>query len=175
MMRRFITLAFCGASVAMAALPVHAQDQASPQPASAPAADVPAAAPAPVVPGSASPGPLADQLIVTDTKVGHGKEALTGSTVRVHYTGWLYRPLARNFRGKKFDSSRDPGREPLEFPLGAGRVIKGWDQGVQGMKVGGKRTLIIPAELAYGARGAPGGDIPPNSALLFDVELMDVK
>jgi FKBP-type peptidyl-prolyl cis-trans isomerase FkpA len=172
MMRRLITLAFCSASVAMAALPAQAQDQAPPQPASTPAA---APAPAPVVPGSASPGPLADQLIVTDTKVGHGKEALTGSVVRVHYTGWLYRPLARNFRGKKFDSSRDPGREPLEFPLGAGRVIKGWDQGVQGMKVGGKRTLIIPSELAYGSRGAPGGDIPPNSALLFEVELVDVK
>ncbi|MBA5639032.1 FKBP-type peptidyl-prolyl cis-trans isomerase [Duganella sp. LX20W] len=179
MMRRLITLAFCSASVAMAAMPAQAQDQAQvqPQPASAPAADAPAAAPAaaPVVPGSASPGPLADQLIVTDTKVGHGKEAVTGATVRVHYTGWLYRPLARNFRGKKFDSSRDPGREPLEFPLGAGRVIKGWDQGVQGMKVGGKRTLIIPADLAYGSRGAPGGDIPPNSALLFEVELVDVK
>lgn len=179
MMRRFITLAFCGASVAMAAMPAQAQaqDQAASAVASAAAADTPAPAPAaaPVVPGSASPGPLAEQLIVTDSKVGHGKEATTGSTVRVHYTGWLYRPLARNFRGKKFDSSRDPGRDPLEFPLGAGRVIKGWDQGVQGMKVGGKRTLIIPAELAYGSRGAPGGDIPPNSALLFEVELMDVK
>ena len=179
MMRRFLTLAFCGASAAMAAMPAQAQDQqpANAPVASAPAADAPAAAPAQaaVVPGSANPGPLAEQLIVTDTKVGHGKEAMTGSTVRVHYTGWLYRPLARNFRGKKFDSSRDPGREPLEFPLGAGRVIKGWDQGVQGMKVGGKRTLIIPSELAYGSRGAPGGDIPPNSALLFEVELVDVK
>ncbi|WP_229218186.1 FKBP-type peptidyl-prolyl cis-trans isomerase [Rugamonas apoptosis] len=182
MMRRFITLAFCGASVAMAAMPAQAQDQAAGMPAasapaaSVPAADTPATAPAAaVVPGSASPGPLAEQLIVTDAKLGHGKEAMAGSTVRVHYTGWLYRPLARNFRGKKFDSSRDPGREPLEFPLGAGKVIKGWDQGVQGMKVGGKRTLIIPADLAYGSRGAPGGDIPPNSALLFEVELMDVK
>ncbi|HEU4842699.1 MAG TPA: FKBP-type peptidyl-prolyl cis-trans isomerase [Burkholderiaceae bacterium] len=176
MMRRFLTLAFCSMA---AALPAQAQDQAPVQAQSAgtPAADAPAAAPAPaaVVPGSASPGPLAEQLIVTDTKLGHGKEAMAGTTVRVHYTGWLYRPLARNFRGKKFDSSRDPGREPLEFPLGAGKVIKGWDQGVQGMKVGGKRTLIIPSELAYGARGAPGGDIPPNSALLFEVELVDVK
>jgi FKBP-type peptidyl-prolyl cis-trans isomerase FkpA len=92
--------------------------------------------------------------------------------VRVNYTGWLYRPLAKNQRGKKFDSSA--GREPLEFTVGRGQVIKGWDQGVQGMKVGGKRTLIIPAELAYGSR-AMGNDIPANSALIFDVELVQVK
>jgi FKBP-type peptidyl-prolyl cis-trans isomerase FkpA len=132
----------------------------------------PGAAPAPVVAGSAQPGPVADQLIITDHKIGTGKEALAGNTVRVNYTGWLYRPLAKNQRGKKFDSSI--GREPLEFTVGRGMVIKGWDQGVQGMKVGGKRTLIIPAELAYGSR-AMGNDIPPNSALIFDVELVQVK
>ncbi|MGK5016931.1 FKBP-type peptidyl-prolyl cis-trans isomerase [Janthinobacterium sp. 61] len=134
-----------------------------------------AQAPAPV-PASAvslSPGPVADKLILIDNKVGTGKEASVGSNVTVHYTGWLYRPLAKDSRGKKFDSS--VGRGPFDFPLGKGMVIKGWDQGVAGMKVGGKRTLIIPGELAYGSRGAGNGDIPPNSALIFDVELLDVK
>jgi peptidylprolyl isomerase len=88
----------------------------------------------------------------------------------MHYTGWLYENGAK---GTKFDSSLDRG-EPFEFPLGAGRVIKGWDEGVAGMKVGGKRTLIIPPQLGYGARGA-GGVIPPNATLLFDVELLEVK
>lgn len=122
---------------------------------------------------SASPGPAADTLIVTDVKVGSGKEAVAGSTVVVNYTGWLYRPMAKSFHGKQFDSSI--GRGPFDFPLGKGMVIKGWDQGVAGMKVGGKRTLIIPSEMAYGARGAGGGEIPPNSPLIFDVELLDVK
>ena len=128
---------------------------------------------APAVMSSATPGPAADSLIVTDSKVGTGKEALAGTEVLVNYTGWLYRPLAKLSHGKQFDSS--VGREPLAFKLGAGRVIKGWDQGVAGMKVGGKRTLIIPSELAYGPRGAGNGEIPPNSALIFDVELVDVK
>jgi FKBP-type peptidyl-prolyl cis-trans isomerase FkpA len=148
-----------------------AQAQTPPAPAT-PAA--PAAAPAPVVVGSATPGPAAEQLIVTDTRIGTGKEATTGATVFMHYSGWLYRPLAKNMHGKLFDSSLPRG-EPLDFVLGAGRVIKGWDQGIQGMKVGGKRTLIIPSELAYGSRPAAGSNIPPNSALIFDVELMDVK
>ena len=128
--------------------------------------------PATVVPGSAEPGPEAEKLIITDHKIGKGAEAMVGSTVYMHYTGWLYRPLAKNQRGRKFDSSIPRG-EPLDFKLGTGKVIKGWDQGIVGMKVGGKRTLIIPAELAYGQRAM--GDIPPNSALIFDVELMDVK
>ena len=123
-------------------------------------------------PGARQPGPLADKLIVTDTKVGSGKEATPGTEVFVNYTGWLYRPLAKDMHGKQFDSS--VGRGPFSFSLGRGMVIKGWDQGVAGMKVGGKRTLIIPSDLAYGSRGA-GGDIPPNSALVFDVELLDVK
>ena len=134
-------------------------------------AQVPAPVPASAV--SMSPGPVADKLIIIDNKVGAGKEAAAGNTVSVHYTGWLYRPLAKNSRGKQFDSS--VGRGPFDFPLGKGMVIKGWDQGVAGMKVGGKRTLIIPGELAYGPRGAGNGDIPPNSALIFDVELLDVK
>jgi FKBP-type peptidyl-prolyl cis-trans isomerase FkpA len=90
----------------------------------------------------------------------------------VNYTGWLYKPLAAKQRGRQFDSS--VGRAPLDFQLGAGRVIKGWDQGVAGMKVGGKRTLIIPSHLAYGSRGA-GDAIPPGADLIFDVELLDVK
>jgi FKBP-type peptidyl-prolyl cis-trans isomerase FkpA len=118
---------------------------------------------------------VADPLVKTDNVVGTGKEAVTGSTVVVNYTGWYYKPMGVRQRGRKFDSSLDAGREPLEFQLGAGKVIKGWDQGVAGMKVGGKRTLIIPSELAYGKRGAGGGSIPPDSDLIFDVELLDVK
>ena len=113
-----------------------------------------------------------DGLIKTDTVVGTGKEAVTGATVQVNYTGWLYDPKAADKHGAKFDSS--VGRGPFSFVLGAGRVIKGWDQGVLGMKVGGKRTLVIPSELAYGQRGA-GGVIPPGATLVFDVELLDVK
>ena len=93
--------------------------------------------------------------------------------VTVHYTGWLYDETAGNKHGSQFDSSRDHG-EPFSFVLGAGNVITGWDQGVAGMRVGGKRTLLIPAALGYGARGA-GDDIPPNASLVFDVELLDVQ
>ena len=164
MARRSVLFAFILAATASLA-------QAAGQAPAAADAPAPAPAPAPVVVGSAQPGPAADSLIINDVKVGTGKEATAGQVARVNYTGWLYRPLAKNQRGKKFDSSI--GREPLEFTLGKGQVIKGWDQGVQGMKVGGKRILIIPAELAYGARSA--GEIPPNSALTFEVELLDVK
>jgi FKBP-type peptidyl-prolyl cis-trans isomerase FkpA len=110
---------------------------------------------------------------MTDVKEGTGAEAVTGKTVVVHYTGWLYDDSAPDHKGTKFDSSRDRG-DPFDFPLGAGHVIKGWDQGVAGMKVGGQRTLVIPPEMGYGARGA-GGVIPPNATLVFDVELLDVK
>jgi len=113
------------------------------------------------------------ELIKTDSKVGDGAEATAGKHVSVHYTGWLYDAAAADHHGKKFDSSRDRN-QPFGFPLGAGHVIKGWDQGVQGMKVGGQRTLIIPAEMGYGARGA-GGVIPPNATLVFDVELLAVQ
>lgn len=105
-----------------------------------------------------------------DHPVGAGIEAVAGTMVSVHYTGWLDEG---GKKGKKFDSSVDRG-EPFQFPLGAGRVIKGWDEGVAGMKIGGKRTLVIPAELGYGAQGA-GSVIPPNATLIFDVELLDVK
>jgi len=104
-----------------------------------------------------------------DVVAGSGDEAQKGDEVRVHYTGWLYENGAA---GRKFDSSKDRG-EPFEFPLGAGHVIRGWDEGVTGMKVGGTRRLIIPADLGYGARGA-GGVIPPNATLLFEVELLGV-
>lgn len=103
-----------------------------------------------------------------DTVVGNGDEAKSGHHVHVHYTGWLYND---GQQGAKFDSSRDRG-QPFAFSLGAGQVIKGWDEGVAGMKIGGQRTLIIPAALGYGARGA-GGVIPPNATLKFDVELLD--
>lgn len=119
--------------------------------------------------GSAVAG---DALVKTDAMVGKGTEATCGATVTVHYTGWLYEANAANPRGKQFDSSK--GRGPFSFPLCAARVIKGWDQGVAGMRVGGQRTLVIASELAYGARGA-GGVIPPDAALIFDIELLDVK
>jgi peptidylprolyl isomerase len=109
-------------------------------------------------------------LKIIDTKVGTGATPKTGQTCVMHYTGWLY---ANGAKGKKFDSSVDRG-QPFSFTIGQGQVIPGWDEGVSTMKVGGKRTLIIPAELGYGARGA-GGVIPPNATLIFDVELLDVK
>lgn len=109
-------------------------------------------------------------LKYTDEVVGTGPEAKAGQQVKVHYTGWLDN---NGKPGKKFDSSRDRN-QPFEFGLGGGQVIRGWDDGVAGMKVGGKRILVIPAELGYGARGA-GGVIPPNATLIFDVELLGVR
>jgi peptidylprolyl isomerase len=109
-------------------------------------------------------------LQITDSKVGTGATPKPGQICVMHYTGWLYENGAK---GKKFDSSVDRG-QPFEFPIGQGRVIAGWDEGVSTMKVGGKRTLIIPPALGYGARGA-GGAIPPNATLIFEVELLGVK
>ena len=109
-------------------------------------------------------------LQIDDVRVGDGAEAKAGQSVTVHYTGWLYDENAADKRGKKFDSSKDRD-DPFEFDLGAGMVIRGWDEGVQGMKVGGQRILTIPPELGYGARGA-GGVIPPNATLVFEVELL---
>jgi peptidylprolyl isomerase len=112
----------------------------------------------------------ASGLQITDTKVGTGASPRTGQTCVMHYTGWL---CANGAKDAKFDSSLDRGK-PFEFPIGTGRVIRGWDEGVASMKMGGKRTLIIPPDLGYGARGA-GGVIPPNATLIFEVELLDVK
>ena len=113
---------------------------------------------------------MSNGLKYTDTVEGKGAEAKPGQTVTVHYTGWLDQG---GEKGKKFDSSLDRN-DPFSFSLGGGQVIRGWDEGVAGMKIGGKRTLVIPAELGYGAQGA-GGVIPPNATLIFDVELLGVK
>ena len=122
----------------------------------------------------ASPASAADEptVLVTDLVPGVGDEALPGHVVIVHYTGWLYDPAAPDHRGRKFDSSRDRG-QPLSFPLGAGRVIRGWEQGLPGMKVGGTRRLVIPPSLAYG--NVRNNSIPPSATLIFEVELLDVQ
>ena len=139
-------------ALALATLPAAAQTGGSPAPAPAPAE--------------------IKELVIKDTKVGEGKVAEKEKAVLVHYTGWLYDPKAPDQKGKQFDSS--VGRPtPFSFLIGRGKVIKGWDEGVPGMKKGGKRTLIIPPSMAYGERGA-GGVIPPNATLLFEVELIDV-
>lgn len=109
------------------------------------------------------------ELSTKDLVAGTGDEAVSGATVTMHYTGWLY---SNGHRGEQFDSSL--GGEPFPFTLGAGEVIEGWDRGIEGMKVGGKRELIIPPEMGYGASGFPP-EIPPNSALIFEVELLDVQ
>jgi FKBP-type peptidyl-prolyl cis-trans isomerase FkpA len=116
--------------------------------------------------------PISDMYKI-DKNIGEGVEAKVGKSVFVHYTGWIYDSSAKEGRGKKFDSSKDRG-QTFNFALGAGMVIKGWDEGVAGMKEGGERTLIIPSSMAYGTRGA-GGVIPPNATLIFDVELIEVK
>jgi FKBP-type peptidyl-prolyl cis-trans isomerase FkpA len=118
-------------------------------------------------------GAKVNELQTIDLQQGTGAEAVGGKAVIVHYTGWLYDSAAADGRGAKFDSSFDR-KIPFGFFLGSGKVIKGWDEGIIGMKVGGKRTLVIPPNKAYGERGA-GGVIPPNATLLFDVELLEVK
>jgi FKBP-type peptidyl-prolyl cis-trans isomerase len=116
---------------------------------------------------------MSAQLVKDDRITGTGAEAVAGARVTVHYTGWLFDTTRPDNKGRQFDSSRDRN-DPFTFRLGRGEVIEGWDRGVAGMKVGGQRTLTIPADLGYGARGA-GGVIPPNATLLFDVELLDVR
>ena len=118
-------------------------------------------------------GAKVTELQIIENTLGTGAEAISGKAVTVHYTGWLYDPATADGHGTKFDSSRDRN-VPFGFFLGSGKVIKGWDEGVAGMRVGGKRTLVIPPNKAYGERGA-GGVIPPNATLLIDVELLDVK
>ncbi|MFM8232446.1 MAG: FKBP-type peptidyl-prolyl cis-trans isomerase [Candidatus Methylopumilus sp.] len=112
-------------------------------------------------------------LVIKDTVLGNGRQAEKGLAVTVHYSGWLYDPNQKDGKGKKFDSSLDRN-DPFVFNLGAGQVIRGWDDGVDGMKIHGKRTLIIPPDMGYCSRGA-GGVIPPNATLIFDVELLGVK
>lgn len=135
----------------------------------------PAAAPAAVVPLTLKPTDKlpekVTQLVIIDRALGDGRAAAERSGVLVHYTGWLYDPSKPEGKGQQFDSSVTRVT-PFGFMIGAGRVIKGWDVGVQGMKIKGKRTLIIPADLAYGTRST--GPIPPNSTLIFDIELMDI-
>lgn len=138
--------------------------------------------PPPPAPETAEQAPAAETpatgsetmpLQKTDLSPGNGAEITSGKTALVHYTGWLFDAAAPDNKGKQFDSSA--GGEPFEFPLGEGRVISGWDQGVVGMKVGGKRRLVIPPDMAYGARGAGNGLIPPGATLVFDVELVEIR
>ncbi|TXI90532.1 MAG: FKBP-type peptidyl-prolyl cis-trans isomerase [Burkholderiaceae bacterium] len=157
------SLSMIAAAISMA-LPTHAQD-------SKPQTEV-----AQTAASQAAPTQTVEalkELKIIDTLVGTGDEAQAGKFAVVHYSGWLYDPNAADLHGKAFDSSVNRG--PFTFPLGARRVIQGWDQGVQGMKVGGKRTLIIPSNMAYGERNVGNGLIPPNSDLIFDVELLEVK
>ena len=154
-----------------AAKPADTAIQAAPADTAAQATAAPAAEPAPAAASTGASN--ITSLQTNDVKVGTGAEAVAGKAVAVHYTGWLYDEKAADKHGTQFDSSHDRG-EPFEFNLGGGNVIQGWDQGVVGMKVGGQRTLTIPASLAYGESGA-GGVIPPNATLVFDVELLDVK
>jgi FKBP-type peptidyl-prolyl cis-trans isomerase len=121
-----------------------------------------------------SPMPPDEPLVITDLVLGIGDEALPGMICVVHYTGWLYNEKAKDHRGREFDNSRKR-RQPLSFPLGGGRVIKGWDHGIAGMRVGGLRRLVIPPALAYGNRNVGNGIIPPGSTLLFEVELLAVE
>jgi FKBP-type peptidyl-prolyl cis-trans isomerase len=149
----------------------------APAPASAPvappadASSSAATSEAPAAPASTGTETMAMQK--TDLAPGKGPEITTGQSALVHYTGWLYDASAPDHKGKKFDSSVDRN-EPFEFPVGGGMVIKGWDEGVAGMKVGGKRRLVIPPEMGYGSRGA-GGVIPPDATLVFDVELLEIR
>jgi FKBP-type peptidyl-prolyl cis-trans isomerase FkpA len=124
-------------------------------------------------PPAASAPSIPEEPFMTEIKPGTGPAVAKGQTAVVHYTGWLYSEGAPEKKGKKFDSSRDRN-EPFSFPLGAGMVIQGWDEGVVGMQVGGQRRLVIPPEKGYGASGA-GGVIPPNATLVFDVELVGIE
>jgi FKBP-type peptidyl-prolyl cis-trans isomerase FkpA len=154
-------------AAAMLGLAACGRNEAPDTAAVPPPVDAPVSAPTP------SPGAETMPFEKTDLTPGTGAEIKSGQTALVHYTGWLYDAAAPENKGKQFDSS--VGGEPFEFAVGAGHVIAGWDQGVAGMKVGGKRRLVIPPDMGYGARGAGGGLIPPNATLLFDVELVEIR
>jgi FKBP-type peptidyl-prolyl cis-trans isomerase FkpA len=156
------------ATMAMAALLIVACGRSDkPDDAAVPAPDT---TPAPAA--TTSTGTETMPLQKTDLAPGNGTEIKSGQTALVHYTGWLYDAATPENKGKQFDSS--VGGEPFEFPVGGGAVIQGWDQGVVGMKVGGKRRLVIPPDMGYGNRGA-GGVIPPGATLVFDVELVEIR
>ena len=163
---RSLALALCALAVFGCSRDKPAEPAAAT--AAAPAAETPAVTEAP-----ASTGTETMAMQKTDLSPGTGPEIKSGQTALVNYTGWLYDAAAPENKGKKFDSSVDRN-EPFEFPVGAGMVIKGWDDGVVGMKVGGKRRLVIPPEMGYGSRGA-GGVIPPGATLVFDVELVEIR
>jgi FKBP-type peptidyl-prolyl cis-trans isomerase len=135
--------------------------------------DVPSTARRPADAPAADAAPITE-LQKNDIVKGSGEGISSGQQAVVHYTGWLYNPNAADHKGKQFDSSRRSGR-PFRFVIGAGNVIKGWDEGVQGMQPGGQRQLVIPADLGYGATGAGNGEIPPNATLLFDIELLAIE
>lgn len=156
-MMKFTVAIFAGLFVLALAVAHAEESKPAPKPAAKPATK----------PVSSAPKELKSE----DTVEGKGKVAAKGKTIKVNYTGWLFDPKSAKNRGKQFDTSI--GKEPFTFTLGAGSVIKGWDEGFNNMKVGGKRVLTIPADMAYGARGA-GDVIPPNAALVFEVELLDV-
>lgn len=163
-------------TAAVAALSVAAcsrSEKPASETAPAPAAAAPATAETAMAPAATNTTGNEDMALQkTDLAPGTGAEIKSGQTALVHYTGWLFDAAAPGNKGKQFDSS--VGGEPFEFPLGAGSVIAGWDQGVVGMKVGGKRLLVIPPAMGYGARGA-GGVIPPNATLVFEVELVEIR
>jgi FKBP-type peptidyl-prolyl cis-trans isomerase FkpA len=175
-----LLVAGCGAPEEPPQQPPATTPDAQTTPADKPA-EMPAAPPNTVGPaGTPPPAPAKPQAppakpayTRTDLKAGTGAEAQKGKNISVHYTGWLYDAAKPGMKGRMFDSSQERG--PFTFQLGAGQVIPGWDQGFDGMKVGGRRRLIIPPSLGYGVDGAGGGIIPPNATLLFEMELLEVK
>lgn len=176
-----LLLASCGAREESTSAPASqtapadkpAEMPAAPPNTVGPASTPPPAPVAPKAPAAPKTPPARPAYTRTDLQVGTGAEAQKGRNISVHYTGWLYDPAQPGMKGRMFDSSLERG--PFTFQLGAGQVIPGWDQGFDGMKVGGRRRLIIPPSLGYGVDGAGGGIIPPNATLLFEMELLEVK
>ncbi|MDY6944332.1 MAG: FKBP-type peptidyl-prolyl cis-trans isomerase [Pseudomonadota bacterium] len=159
---RFVSMVCVGAAAALLAAACSKQGQ--PAGSERKRADAPAAVTAPPI----------TELQKIDVVKGAGEGISSGQRAVVHYTGWVYEPGAPDHKGKQFDSSRERGK-PFRFVIGSGGVIKGWEEGVQGMQPGGQRQLVIPADLGYGAAGAGGGVIPPNATLLFDIELLAIE